>query len=155
MDLRSYRNELKTPFAHIARSVGVSAASITLIAKGRRRPSQKLADAIERVTGGHIRAVDLRHDTNLPAASRVAPPVPPGAGPSGEAASRNPESDSAGEFRIAPKCAPAGTVAGTAADHAADHAPDEGADRGDSVTREPGIAVGSNDSFPPSCRRLP
>jgi hypothetical protein len=122
MDLSGYRKQFRVPFLSIAKSTGVSAATITLIAKGRRRPSQELADKIELATGGHVRAADLRN--GLPAAPRAAPPVPPGAGPSGEAASRNPESDSAGEFRIAPNCAPAGTVASTAADHAADHAVD-------------------------------
>ncbi|MEJ5359896.1 MAG: helix-turn-helix transcriptional regulator [Desulfobacterales bacterium] len=45
--------------SEIANAAGCSKAAISMIAKGRRRPSPDLALRIERATGGAVRAAEL------------------------------------------------------------------------------------------------
>jgi hypothetical protein len=80
MDLRTYRKRGLGTYADIAKRTGVSLASISFIASRKRKPSQRLAEAIERATGGHVKAAGLRRNTNLPAVpGSPHPPVPTGA----------------------------------------------------------------------------
>jgi DNA-binding transcriptional regulator YdaS (Cro superfamily) len=60
MDLRSYKRAFRRTYRSVAQAVGVSQATISYIVSGQHRPSQRLADAIEAATDGHVRAADLR-----------------------------------------------------------------------------------------------
>ena len=54
MDLLTYRAETGATFVWLARRCGASSKTLSAIAHGRRRPSWKLAGALERETGGLI-----------------------------------------------------------------------------------------------------
>jgi DNA-binding transcriptional regulator YdaS (Cro superfamily) len=54
--LDTWLKESKTPALHIARAVGVSAPYICDLRRDRRKPSDKVAAAIEDATGGAVPA---------------------------------------------------------------------------------------------------
>lgn len=69
MNLTSYikqQNGTATPscpvLAGIATAAGCSAGTLYMIVQGHKRPSWKLAEAIERVTGKGVTRQDLRPD---------------------------------------------------------------------------------------------
>jgi DNA-binding transcriptional regulator YdaS (Cro superfamily) len=61
MDLVEYGKQRRGAFVAIARAVGVTPTTITLIAKRRRRPSLELASRIAAACDGAVSAADLRN----------------------------------------------------------------------------------------------
>jgi DNA-binding XRE family transcriptional regulator len=121
MDLRQYRIEHGISLAHLARRAGASPDSLYSIAAGRRRPSWKLAGAIERATGGLVERAQWfegavlavePHNDQSPSFDRAESPI-----------------RSSGE--------PVGTVAGTKGTDAADCDADRGDHAGNNVNLEP------------------
>jgi hypothetical protein len=122
MDLPTYKRAFRVKYLTIARAVGVTPATISFIASGHRRPSQKLADKIELATDRQVSAAELRRE------------------PQSESADQKP--NRAGG-PTAPNGGPIATEPNRAADHPADHAGERGVDRGDNAELEPGIAPGA------------
>lgn len=60
MTIREYIKTFKQPITGFAFRCGLSVSSLTHYMKGTRKPRQKLAEAIERETGGRVTVLELR-----------------------------------------------------------------------------------------------